>query len=73
MGRKANIGVYYVSAHRALRDSLERVMTGPSINVAYYITRAFNDMMENGQSFKVIESWYDCGDLASLLAINRAC
>jgi glucose-1-phosphate thymidylyltransferase len=73
VGRQANIGVYYVSVHRAFRDSLERVMTGPSIRGEYYITYAFNDMVKNGQSFKVIEteSWYDCGDLASTLATNR--
>jgi glucose-1-phosphate thymidylyltransferase len=73
VGRKANIGVYYVSAHQALRDSLERIMGGPSIKGEYYITYAFNDMMKNGQSFKIIEteSWYDCGDLASMLATNR--
>jgi glucose-1-phosphate thymidylyltransferase len=73
VGRQANIGVYYVAAHRAFRDSLERVMTGPSIKGEYYITYAFNDMVRNGQSFKVIEteSWYDCGDLASTLATNR--
>jgi glucose-1-phosphate thymidylyltransferase len=73
VGRRANIGVYYVSAHRALRDSLQRIMTRPPIKGEYYFTYALNDMVENGQSFKVAETdgWYDCGDFASLLATNR--
>ncbi len=73
VGRKANIGVYYVSAHRALRDSLQRIMTLPPINGEYYFTYALNDMVKTGESFKVIEtdSWHDCGDLASMLATNR--
>jgi glucose-1-phosphate thymidylyltransferase len=73
VGRNANIGVYYVSAHRALRDSLQRIMAGPAIKGEYYFTYALNDMVENGQSFKVAETdgWHDCGDFASLLATNR--
>lgn len=73
VGRKANIGVYYVSAHRALRDSLQRIMARPPIKGEYYFTYALNDMVENGQSFKVAETdgWHDCGDFASLLATNR--
>ena len=73
VGRKANIGVYYISAHRALRDSLKRIMTRPPIKGEHYFTYALNDMVENGHSFKVAETggWYDCGDFASLLATNR--
>lgn len=73
VGRRANIGVYYVSAHRALRDSLERIRMRPTINGEYYFTYALNDMVEGGQSVKVseVDSWHDCGDFASLLTTNR--
>jgi glucose-1-phosphate thymidylyltransferase len=73
VGRQANIGLYYVSAHHALRDSLERIMTRPPIKGEYYFTYALNDMIQNGHSFKVtdVDSWYDCGDFTSMLATNR--
>src|SRR5205823_1799416 len=73
VGHMANIGLYYVSDHRALRESLHRIMMGPAIKGEYYFTYALNDMVKNGYPFQVreVDSWDDCGDLNSFLATNQ--
>lgn len=73
VGRQANIGLYYIADHQALRDSLGRVMAAAPIKGEYYFTYALNDMVRNGRTIEVVDvdGWHDCGNLTALIATNR--
>ena len=73
VGRHANIGLYYIKDHEALRAGLEHIMAGPSVRGEFFITYALNHMVELGRKIQVsdVEGWHDCGTLDALIATNE--
>ena len=74
ISRRANIGLYYVRDWKRLYEGIDYVMRQPPVNGEYYLTDAFQYMIDHGSRIKVIdvEGWYDAGRLDTLLETNRA-
>ncbi|HEX5179007.1 MAG TPA: sugar phosphate nucleotidyltransferase [Gemmatimonadaceae bacterium] len=74
ISRRANIGLYYVRDWKRLYEGIDYVMRQPPVNGEYYLTDAFQYMIDHGSRIKVIdvEGWYDAGKLDTLLETNRA-
>jgi glucose-1-phosphate thymidylyltransferase len=74
VSRLANIGLYYVRDWRALFEGLTEVMRRPpGKGGEYYLTDAFQYMVDRGRRLKVapVAGWYDCGKVDTLLETNR--
>ncbi len=74
ISRRANIGLYYVRNWRLLYEGIDHVLKLPSNRGEWYLTDAFQYMIDHGAKLKVIdvEGWYDAGKLETLLDTNRA-
>lgn len=74
ISRRANIGLYYVKNWKLLYEAIEYVLTQPSNRGEWYLTDAFQYMIEHGAKLQVIdvEGWYDAGKVETLLDTNRA-
>ena len=74
ISKRANIGLYYIRDWRLLFDGIDHVLASPPNHGEYYLTDAFQYMIDHGAKLKVIdvEGWFDAGKLDSLLATNRA-
>ena len=73
ISKRANIGLYYVRNWRLLFEGIDYVLTQPPNEGEYYLTDAFQYMIDKGAKIKVIdvEGWYDAGKLDTLLETNR--
>jgi glucose-1-phosphate thymidylyltransferase len=73
ISKRANIGLYYIRNWKLLLEGIEWVMTQPSNKGEYYLTDAFQYMIDKGAKIKVedVEGWYDAGKLDTLLESNR--
>jgi glucose-1-phosphate thymidylyltransferase len=73
VSRRANIGLYYVRNWRLLYEGIDHVLAQPANKGEYYLTDAFQYMIDQGARLKVIdvEGWYDAGEPGTLLATNR--
>jgi glucose-1-phosphate thymidylyltransferase len=73
ISKRANIGLYYVKNWKLLFEGIDYVLTQPKHKGEYYLTDAFQYMIDHGAKLKVIdvEGWYDAGKLDTLLATNR--
>jgi glucose-1-phosphate thymidylyltransferase len=73
ISRRANIGLYYIRNWQLLYEGISHVLTQPMNQGEYYLTDAFQYMIEHGARIKVIdvEGWYDAGKLETLLDTNR--
>lgn len=73
ISKRANIGLYYVRNWRLLYEGIDHVLRQPKNKGEYYLTDAFQYMIEHGARIKVIdvEGWYDAGKLDTLLETNR--
>ncbi len=74
ISKRANIGLYYIKNWRLLYEGIDWVLTQPKNKGEYYLTDAFQYMIDHGAKIKVIdvEAWYDAGKLDTLLETNRA-
>ena len=74
ISRRANIGLYYVRNWRLLYEGIDHVLKQPKNKGEYYLTDAFQYMIEHGARIRAIdvEGWYDAGKLDTLLQTNRA-
>ena len=74
ISRRANIGLYYIRNWRLLYEGIDHVLASPKNGGEYYLTDAFQYMIDHGAKIKVIdvEGWYDAGKLDTLLETNRA-
>jgi glucose-1-phosphate thymidylyltransferase len=74
ISKRANIGLYYVKNWRLLYEGIDHVLTQPKNKGEYYLTDAFQYMIDHGAKIKVVdvEAWYDAGKLDTLLETNRA-
>jgi glucose-1-phosphate thymidylyltransferase len=74
ISRRANIGLYYIRNWKLLYEGIHHVLTQPKNKGEYFLTDAFQYMIEHGARIKVIDvgGWYDAGKIDTLLQTNRA-
>ncbi|HSU92686.1 MAG TPA: sugar phosphate nucleotidyltransferase [Gemmatimonadaceae bacterium] len=74
ISKRANIGLYYIRNWKLLYEGISYVMKQPANKGEYYLTDAFQYMIDKGAKIKVVdvEGWYDAGKLDTLLETNRA-
>lgn len=74
ISKLANIGLYYIRDWQLLFKGIHDVMEGPpGKSKEYYLTDAFQYMVDHGAKLKVVEveGWYDAGEMGTLLETNR--
>jgi glucose-1-phosphate thymidylyltransferase len=73
ISKRANIGLYYIKNWKLLYEGIEHVLEQPKNKGEYYLTDAFQYMIEKGAKIQVIdvEGWYDAGEQGTLLETNR--
>jgi len=73
ISRLANIGLYYIKDVAALWQGIDSVLTSPKNQGEYFLTDAFQWMIERGRRILTAEvgGWYDCGTLDTLLETNE--
>jgi glucose-1-phosphate thymidylyltransferase len=74
ISKRANIGLYFIKNWRLLYEGIDHVLTQPKNKGEYYLTDAFQYMIDHKAKIEVIdvEAWYDAGKLDTLLETNRA-
>ncbi|MBA2459031.1 MAG: nucleotidyltransferase family protein, partial [Gemmatimonadales bacterium] len=72
VSKLANIGLYYIRAVDSLWQGIDHVLASPKNKGEYYLTDAFQWMIEHGKRIFAAEvgGWYDCGALGTLLETN---
>ena len=73
VSKRANIGLQYIENWKLMFDGIDHVMQQPANKGEYYLTDAFQYMVDQGAKLKVVdvEGWYDAGKLDTLLETNR--
>src|SRR3954471_13091646 len=73
ISKRANIGLYYIKNWKLLLEGVEHTLKQPKNKGEYYLTDAFQYMIEHGARIRVIdvEGWYDAGEQGTLLETNR--
>jgi len=73
VSKRANIGLYYIKNWKLLFEGIDWTLKQPKNKGEYYLTDAFQYMIDHGASIKVIdvEGWYDAGETGTLLETNR--
>ncbi|MDB4889343.1 MAG: Nucleotidyl transferase [Gemmatimonadetes bacterium] len=73
ISKSANIGLYYMKNWKLLYEGIDHVLTQPKNKGEFYLTDAFQYMIDKGAKIKVIEvaGWYDAGEVGTLLETNR--
>ena len=73
VSKRANIGLYYIRNWKLLFEGIAHTLTQPKNKGEYYLTDAFQYMIDHGAKLKVIdvEGWYDAGKLDTLLDTNK--
>jgi glucose-1-phosphate thymidylyltransferase len=74
ISKRANIGLYYIRNWKLLYEGIDHVLTQPKNKGEYYLTDAFQYMIDKGAKIRVVdvEGWYDAGKLDTLLETNAA-
>jgi glucose-1-phosphate thymidylyltransferase len=73
ISKRANIGLYYIKNWKLLYEGIDHTLKQPKNKGEYYLTDAFQYMIDKGAKIKVIdvEGWYDAGEQGTLLDTNR--
>lgn len=74
VSKLANIGLYYIRDWKLLFEAVDHVMDQPpSGGDEYYLTDAFQYMVDHGGKLKVerVTGWYDAGKPETLLETNE--
>ncbi len=73
ISRRANIGLQYVRNWTLMFEGIDWVMRQPPNKGEFYLTDAFQYMVDKGAKLKVVdvEGWYDAGKLDTLLETNE--
>lgn len=73
ISKRANIGLYYIKNWKLLYEGIAHVLKQPANKGEYYLTDAFQYMIDKGAKIRVIDvaGWYDAGKLDTLLETNR--
>jgi glucose-1-phosphate thymidylyltransferase len=72
ISKLANIGLYYIRDVASLWAGIDHVLASPANKGEYYLTDAFQQMIEHGRRILAAEvgGWYDCGAPGTLLETN---
>jgi glucose-1-phosphate thymidylyltransferase len=72
ISKLANIGLYFIRDVNALWRGIDHVLASPANKGEYYLTDAFQHMIEHGSRILTAEvaGWYDCGQLETTLETN---
>jgi len=72
ISKLANIGLYYIREVDALWQGIDHVLNSPQNKGEWYLTDAFQWMIEHGRRIRTAEvgGWYDCGALSTVLETN---
>ena len=73
ISKRANIGLYYIRDWKLLYEGIDHVLSRPKNKGEYYLTDAFQYMIDKGAKIKVVDvqGWFDAGKLDTLLETNR--
>lgn len=73
ISKRANIGLQYIENWKLMFEGIDHVMHQPANKGEFYLTDAFQYMVDKGAKLKVVdvEGWYDAGKLDTLLETNR--
>src|SRR6478672_6717088 len=73
ISKRANIGLYYIRNWKLLFEGIDHVLKSPKHQGEYFLTDAFQYMIDNGAKIRVIdvEGWYDAGKIETLLETNQ--
>lgn len=73
ISRRANIGLQYVKNWKLMFEGVDWVMRQPTNKGEYYLTDAFQYMVDHGAKLDVVDvdGWYDAGKLDTLLETNK--
>jgi len=74
ISKRANIGLYYIRNWKLLFEGIDHVLKQPKNQGEYFLTDAFQYMIDKGAKIKVIdvEGWYDAGKIETMLETNEA-
>src|SRR3954464_11876858 len=74
ISKRANIGLYYIKNWKLLYEGIDHVLKQPKNQGEYFLTDAFQYMIDKGAKIKVIdvEGWYDAGKIETMLETNEA-
>jgi glucose-1-phosphate thymidylyltransferase len=74
ISKRANIGLYYIRNWELLFEGIDHVLKQPKNQGEYFLTDAFQYMIDKGAKIKVIdvEGWFDAGKIETLLETNEA-
>jgi glucose-1-phosphate thymidylyltransferase len=73
ISKRANIGLQYVRNWKLLFEGIDHVMRQPKNKGEWYLTDAFQYMVDHGAKLKVADAagWYDAGQVDTIIATNR--
>jgi len=73
VSKRANIGLYYIKNWKLLFEGIDHVLASPTNGGEYYLTDAFQYMIDKGAKIQVIdvEGWYDAGKIETMLETNQ--
>ena len=73
ISKRANIGLYYIQNWKLLFEGIDHVLKSPMNQGEYFLTDAFQYMIDKGAKIKVIDvkGWYDAGKIETLLETNQ--
>jgi glucose-1-phosphate thymidylyltransferase len=73
ISKRANIGLYYIRNWKLLNEGIDWVMQQPPNKGEYYLTDAFQYMIDKGAKLQVVdvEGWHDAGKIDTILSTNR--
>jgi glucose-1-phosphate thymidylyltransferase len=73
ISKRANIGLYYIRNWKLLFEGIDWVLTQPKNKGEYYLTDAFQYMIDKGAKLRVVdvEGWYDAGKIETMLDTNH--
>ena len=73
VSKRANIGLYYIRNWKLLYEGIAHVLAAPKNQGEYFLTDAFQYMIDKGAKIKVIdvEGWYDAGKIETMLETNQ--
>ena len=73
ISKRANIGLYYIRNWKLLFEGIDHVLASPQNQGEYYLTDAFQYMIEKGAKIRVVdvEGWYDAGKIETMLETNQ--
>ena len=72
ISRLANIGLYYIRDVASLWQGIDHVLKAPQNKGEWYLTDAFQWMIDHGGKIKTAEvgGWYDCGAFNTTVETN---